>query len=1075
MSQRAESSEKSPSNVDGKTPRRRWRLPIYLSVLLLIAMVGIAVWRSMPQQHAYYTDGADLRVSADTAQLRDVLWREPVALSNAINASGDDYEPALSNHEQTLYFVRGKTGDDANIYTARRIGDAWSEPVALDAVNSGYDDLGPRVSADGLSLYFYSDRPGGIGGYDLWVARRATRDGDFGEPMNLGARVNTAWDEYSPAPAPDASAIYFSSNRPVNADEPAPSTRWSATLREDRSRRGYDLYAASVSASGFGEARRLDALCTPADEGTPAVSPAGDFLYFSSNRSGGAGAFDLYRVRFKEKGFGAIEWLGNSVNTPADELDPSLSMEGFELHFSSNRAGVASRAGTGEPEYDIYRTTSREVFRDAETLRAGFDWDGMWAVLLPSMLLLLLLLLLLLMMRAFLDSTWRGRLSLLMRCLLASLLAHLLLLALFMFWQVTTSFSGLFNRPGGVRVAVAAPARAAGLAAQVRGSFADAVAPTIVPVSLPRVEMPAIEPVQLAATQVKLARAEFTPPEISSPQHALADAQPVDAAMPSLPDVRTRDLPVEDLQIDTALPKPMERMHAEESPASVPIDTTPVATQPRPALPQTDTSPTMPQMELQVAPVALTDALTAETENIPMPVRDAEHISDRASAISPQVAVQLPAMTAPQLALPTSTAKPQAIQKESTPKLPTIIPHEASRPMAATPPMDAPRLINEPAQLAPATIATDNATIPQAHIADATPQAVTSEPPSRVTLEPQLAWADTAIDLPAPALQQAPPQRVEEAIGMPLAPIAVPARADAPLDLPTLDAARWELPAAPTTLPSAPEIPIDLPNQERVADAAPTNTQAPPRTAIDLPPLDAGPLELPIPSAPSKLNAVSGTVVDAHTGEPLPGSAVRLDLAGGATVTSLTDDAGAYALEIPDVPEYFAISASLEGYLPASTNISADAVRGRALIVHFQLRRADLSAVAIEAVPDVHHLGDDHFTGSVNSQFQKQSEGARYTAEFELSRLQVAPYMSRGVLVMLTRGVQMRHPIYLNGRRTSLRLASSPNDGSFGEFRAEVDIADLREGTNTFEIRAQSRGDDIDDFEFVNVQLHVAP
>ena len=83
--------------------------------------------------------------------------------------------------------------------------------------------------------------------------------------------------------------------------------------------------------------------------------------------------------------------------------------------------------------------------------------------------------------------------------------------------------------------------------------------------------------------------------------------------------------------------------------------------------------------------------------------------------------------------------------------------------------------------------------------------------------------------------------------------------------------------------------------------------------------------------------------------------------------------------------------------------------------------------------------------------------------------------MKRCELTMLTRGVQMGHPIYLNGQRTGLRLTPSPRNGSFGEFSAEVPIELLQQGTNTFAIRARARGDDIDDFEFVNVQLHLSP
>src|SRR5512144_418415 len=68
----------------------------------------------------------------------------------------------------------------------------WSEPVHLDApVNSPYHELGGTFSGDELSIYFGSDRPGGQGAFDIWVARRACRGCPWGEPVNLGPIINS--------------------------------------------------------------------------------------------------------------------------------------------------------------------------------------------------------------------------------------------------------------------------------------------------------------------------------------------------------------------------------------------------------------------------------------------------------------------------------------------------------------------------------------------------------------------------------------------------------------------------------------------------------------------------------------------------------------------------------------------------------------------------------------------------------------------------------------------------------------------------------------------------------------------
>ena len=153
-------------------------------------------------------------------------------------------------------------------------------------MNSEHDDLGPAPSADGRALYFYSDRPGGSGGYDVWVSRRS--EGGWLQPENLGPGVNTEFNEYSPALTPDGGTLYFSSNRPRAGERVAGRAGWAATVRESAApRHDYDLYAASVSGGQVSSAVPLTALNTQADEGCPAVSPFGDFLYFASDRAGG--------------------------------------------------------------------------------------------------------------------------------------------------------------------------------------------------------------------------------------------------------------------------------------------------------------------------------------------------------------------------------------------------------------------------------------------------------------------------------------------------------------------------------------------------------------------------------------------------------------------------------------------------------------------------------------------------------------------------------------------------------------------------------------------------------------------
>ena len=90
----------------------------------------------------------------------------------------------------------------------------WSAPLNLGAVvNSPFNDAGPAISKDGLSLYFGSDRPGGFGGFDIWISQRAGLEAPWDSPINLGAVVNTSGIENVPALSRDEHWLFFNSNR----------------------------------------------------------------------------------------------------------------------------------------------------------------------------------------------------------------------------------------------------------------------------------------------------------------------------------------------------------------------------------------------------------------------------------------------------------------------------------------------------------------------------------------------------------------------------------------------------------------------------------------------------------------------------------------------------------------------------------------------------------------------------------------------------------------------------------------------------------------------------------------------
>ena len=91
----------------------------------------------------------------------------------------------------------------------------WSDPVKLDApINTAAMEQGPLLSPDGLSLYITSNRPGSLGGNDIWVAQRACETCPWREPVNLGAPINSTANDGQPTFSSDPHVMIFNSARP---------------------------------------------------------------------------------------------------------------------------------------------------------------------------------------------------------------------------------------------------------------------------------------------------------------------------------------------------------------------------------------------------------------------------------------------------------------------------------------------------------------------------------------------------------------------------------------------------------------------------------------------------------------------------------------------------------------------------------------------------------------------------------------------------------------------------------------------------------------------------------------------
>ncbi|MHC4558963.1 MAG: LamG-like jellyroll fold domain-containing protein [Planctomycetota bacterium] len=164
------------------------------------------------------SDGGPIWVTKRATRNDD--WGPPENLGRFFSGDLFAYSPGISSDGLELYvsegYISGVGNDQRDLWVISRssVSDPWGQPMNLGpTVNSPALDTGPSISSDGRMLFFTSDRSGGLGDRDIWVARRASPDDDWGAPVNLGPQVNTPGYEIGPSISADGRTLYFQSGQ----------------------------------------------------------------------------------------------------------------------------------------------------------------------------------------------------------------------------------------------------------------------------------------------------------------------------------------------------------------------------------------------------------------------------------------------------------------------------------------------------------------------------------------------------------------------------------------------------------------------------------------------------------------------------------------------------------------------------------------------------------------------------------------------------------------------------------------------------------------------------------------------
>lgn len=138
-------------------------------------------------------------------------WVRPVNMGCALNSAASEASPTLTDTE--LYFSSTRSGGVSDIFVSPFNGVSFGTPSPVAALNSAANDNRPNVRRDGLELYFDSDRAGGSGGIDIWVATRASASDPWSAPAVVGGGVNSPANDLRASLSWDARTLYFGSTR----------------------------------------------------------------------------------------------------------------------------------------------------------------------------------------------------------------------------------------------------------------------------------------------------------------------------------------------------------------------------------------------------------------------------------------------------------------------------------------------------------------------------------------------------------------------------------------------------------------------------------------------------------------------------------------------------------------------------------------------------------------------------------------------------------------------------------------------------------------------------------------------
>ncbi len=241
------------------------------------------------------------------SQVKQGEFSKAALINESINTlSGTEEIVGLSATGEIMLVYLNNQKAKGDLFISYKNNGAFTDLIKLDeTINSSAHEIAATISKDGETIFFASDREGGQGGTDIYISKKLPIGG-WGPPQNLGANINTPFNEDFPSISPDGKTLYFSS-------------------KGHTSMGGYDIFKATYNETlrAFEKVQNVGyPLNTVFDDMNFQVSKTGRYGYIGALRPEGMGDYDIYRVIFNdiETNYSVIKGLIKSDSVAVNEI-----------------------------------------------------------------------------------------------------------------------------------------------------------------------------------------------------------------------------------------------------------------------------------------------------------------------------------------------------------------------------------------------------------------------------------------------------------------------------------------------------------------------------------------------------------------------------------------------------------------------------------------------------------------------------------------------------------------------------------------------------------------------------------